>query len=82
VDFRVDGDRGILRLKPRGGEEFLTGLELVFLTGQGHLKSLEMTFRDGSSMRNEFHNVEVNRPLPADTFAVEVTGYQVRDASR
>jgi outer membrane lipoprotein-sorting protein len=81
-DFQIEDGRATLRLQPRGGDDFLAGLVLVFVVGAGHLESLEMTFRDGSTLRNSFRNVEVNRPLPPGTFVVDVTDYQVGDASR
>jgi outer membrane lipoprotein carrier protein len=71
-----------VKLIPRDTQGFLTGVNLTFDTQTLHLLTLEMTFRDGSSLRNEFSNVQVNEKLPAGTFAFDTTGYREIDASR
>lgn len=75
---------GVCRVKltPRDTQGFLTGIQLAFDTSSYHLLLLEMTFRDGSSMRNEFSNVQINEKLPAGTFTFDTAGFQVIDADR
>ncbi len=82
LDLRTEGEVCRVKLAPRDTRGSLTGINLAFDTEAGHLLSLEMTFRDGSSMRNEFSNVQVNEKLPAGTFAFDTAGFQVIDAGR
>lgn len=81
-DLQVEGGVCRLKLAPRDAAGFLTGVNLTFDTVEGHLLTLEMTFRDGSSMRNEFSNVKVNEKLPEGIFSFDTTGFQVIDAGR
>lgn len=82
LDLRSEGSVCRVKLEPRDTQGFLTGIALVFDTGTNHLLSLEMTFRDGSSLRNEFSNVQVNEKLPAGTFTFDTAGFRVIDAGR
>jgi outer membrane lipoprotein carrier protein len=82
LDLRTADGICRVKLAPRDTQGFLTGIQLVFDTSSYHLLSLEMTFRDGSSMRNEFSNVQVNEKLPAGTFAFDTAGFEVIDAGR
>jgi outer membrane lipoprotein carrier protein len=81
-ELKTEGSVCRVKLIPRDTQGFLTGVKLTFDMQTLHLLTLEMTFRDGSSLRNEFSNVRVNQKLPAEIFAVDTTGYQVIDASR
>ena len=82
LDLRTEAAVCRVKLAPRDTQGFLTGVNLAFDTETGHLLSLEMIFRDGSSMRNEFSNVQVNEKLPAGTFTFDTAGFQVIDAGR
>jgi outer membrane lipoprotein-sorting protein len=82
AELKVEGTVCRLKLTPRDTQGFLAGVNLSFDTEAGHLITLELTFRDGSSLRNEFSNVKMNEKLPAGIFAFDTTGFQVIDASR
>lgn len=82
VEFRVTDSECLLKLSPRDTEGFLTAVHLAFAPDTGHLHSLELTFRDGSSMRNTFADVAVNEPLPPGIFSFDTEGYRVIDARR
>ncbi len=82
LDLRTEGVECRVKLEPRDTQGFLTGIALGFDTETGHLRSLEMSFRDGSSLRNEFSNIQVNEKLPAGTFAFDTAGFRVIDAGR
>jgi len=81
-ELKVQGTVCRLKLTPRDTQGFLTRVDLTFDTEAGHLITLELTFRDGSSMRNEFSNVQMNGKLPAGIFAVDTTDYKVSNAGR
>jgi outer membrane lipoprotein carrier protein len=82
LDLKVQDTVCRLKLAPRDAQGFLTGVNLSFDTEAGHLITLELAFRDGSSLRNEFSNVRMNDKLPAGIFAFDTAGYQVNDAGR
>lgn len=82
TELKTEGTVCRVKLAPRDTQGFLSGVNLTFDTETLHLLTLEMTFRDGSSLRNEFSNVQVNQKLPAGTFAFDTEGFQVIDASR
>ena len=60
--------------------KFLAALKLDFNTANGHLLAFEMVTRDGSSLRNEFSNVQVNPKIDRGVFDFDLTGYEVVDA--
>jgi len=78
----TDGPRCHLEVLPRTptAKKYLSALKLDFNTQTGHLLAFEMATRDGSALRNEFSNVEVNPKLPAAIFDFDFTGYEVVDA--
>lgn len=78
----VQGTTCRLKLASRDTQGFLTRVNLSFDVKAGHLITLELTFRDGSSLRTEFSNVQMNEKLPAGIFSVDTSGFQVIDASR
>jgi Outer membrane lipoprotein-sorting protein len=82
ADVKEEGSVCRVKLLPRDTQGFLAGVQLAFNTENLHLLMLEMSFRDGSSVRSEFSNIEVDGKLPAGIFAPDTTGYQVIDASR
>jgi len=84
VSFERDGDlcRAVLRAKEGPAREYLKALKLVFSTATGNLATLEMSFRDGSALRNDFTNVKINEKLPAGIFEYDLDGFKVDDAQR
>lgn len=71
-----------IEFAPRDGQakKFLKLMKLDFDADTGHLLALEMSFKDGSSMRNEFSNVRVNQKFDRGTFEYDLSGYEVKDA--
>lgn len=82
LSITTEGVRCHLEVLPRDPQarKFLSALKLDFNTTNGHLMGFEMATRDGSSLRNEFSNVEVNPKIPASVFEFDFTGYEVVDA--
>ncbi len=78
----TDGPRTHLEVLPRTPQarKFLSALKLDFNTQTGHLNAFEMATRDGSALRNEFSNVQVNPKIPVAVFDFDFTGYEVVDA--
>ena len=82
LSISTEGTRCHLEVLPRNAQarKFLTALKLDFNTANGHLLGFEMSTRDGSALRNEFTNVQVNPKIPASVFEFDFTGYEVVDA--
>jgi outer membrane lipoprotein-sorting protein len=82
LSITTEGAKCHLEVLPREGQarKFLSALKLDFNTTNGHLLGFEMATRDGSSLRNEFSNVQVNPKIPASVFDFDFTGYEVVDA--
>jgi outer membrane lipoprotein-sorting protein len=82
LSISTEGTRCHLEVLPRDAQarKFLSALKLDFNTANGHLLGFEMVTREGSALRNEFANVQVNPKIPADVFEFDFTGYEVVDA--
>jgi len=82
LSIKTDGPRCHLEVLPRDpmAHKFLSALKIDFDTASGHLLAFEMATKDGSSLRNEFSNVQVNPKIPASVFDFDLTGYEVVDA--
>lgn len=82
LSITTEGTRCHLEVLPRDAQarKFLNALKLDFNTTNGHLLGFEMATRDGSALRNEFTNVQVNPKIPASVFDFDFTGYEVVDA--
>lgn len=82
LSITTEGTRCHLEVLPRDAQarKFLSALKLDFSTANGHLLGFEMATRDGSSLRNDFTNVQVNPKIPASVFEFDFTGYEVVDA--
>ena len=82
LSIATEGTRCHLEVLPRDAQarKFLSALKLDFNTANGHLLGFEMVTRDGSALRNEFTNVQVNPKIPASVFDFDFTGYEVVDA--
>jgi outer membrane lipoprotein-sorting protein len=57
--------------------KLITTIKFDFDTETGKLLSAEMDLKEGSSMRNDFKNVQINPKLDAGLFEYDLTGYQV-----
>jgi outer membrane lipoprotein-sorting protein len=82
LSIENDGARCRLSVLPRDpkARKFLSALKLDFNTTSGHLLGFELATRDGSSLRNEFSNVEVNPKIAPGVFDFDLTGYEIVDA--
>jgi len=82
LSITTEGTRCHLEVLPRDAQarRFLSALKLDFNTTSGHLLGFEMATRDGSALRNEFTNVQVNPKIPSSVFDFDFTGYEVVDA--
>jgi outer membrane lipoprotein carrier protein len=75
--IKVDGGLCTANILPRdaSARKFLQKVEVVFDTNTGDMHAFEVAFRDGSALRNEFSNVQVNRRIDPATFSFDLTGY-------
>lgn len=82
LDVQLEGARCALTLRPREREarKVVRKIELQFDTSNNHLLVFEITFRDGSSLRNVFTRTEINGRIDPHIFGYDLTGYEVRDA--
>jgi len=71
-----------LLLQPRSAaaRRIMPHIEIDFDTNNFLLSSTELQFRDGSTMRNDFHDVRLNPKLPPKIFAPTIpTDYTVAE---
>lgn len=82
LDLQTQGTQCSLTILPRDPEsrKVMRDIRLEFDTSNNHLLAFEITFRDGSSLRNEFSRIEINAQIDPRTFGYDLTGYDVRDA--
>jgi outer membrane lipoprotein carrier protein len=82
LEVQTKNGRCHLELLPHNPQarRFLSKLTLDFEIASGQLLAFEIATRDGSSMRTEFRNTEVNSPLDPALFRYDLTGYEIRDA--
>ncbi len=76
------GEQHEVVMQPRSSnaKRLMPELKLVFRTGDLSLLSTEMVFSDGSTMKTEFKQPELNPKLEADLFSTDVpSGYQVSE---
>jgi len=75
--LKVEDSHCTANILPRDAraQKFLEKVEVVFNTETGTLFAFEICLRDGSALRNEFSNVQVNREIDPATFAFDLTGY-------
>jgi outer membrane lipoprotein-sorting protein len=72
-----------LQPKSAAARKFMTGIRVSLRTNDFSLAATEMRFSDGSSMRNDFSNVQSNAPLPEGIFDAKVEeGYTVVEPLR
>ena len=57
----------------------LSAIKWDFNTATGRWISLEIVTRDGSSILNEFRNVELNRKIDKALFEFDLTGFKITD---
>ena len=70
-----------LEMLPRDAQAArrLSAIKWDFNTATGHWLRLEIVTRDGSSILNEFRNVELNRKIDKGLFEFDLTGFQITD---
>jgi len=64
----------VLQPKSASARRMIPHIEIVFDTKDFSLKSTELQFADGSSMRNDFKNAVINPKIEAQMFAPEIPG--------
>jgi outer membrane lipoprotein-sorting protein len=82
LSIKTEGTRCHLEVLPKDpqAQKFLSALKIDFDTATGQMLAFEMATRDGSSLRNEFSNVQVNPKLAPSIFEFDLTGYEIVDA--
>ncbi len=81
LDISTEGDRCHLQVLPKNAQarKFLSSITFDFDTATGALYMLEFTTREGSSMRNEFSNIQLNKKIDPAVFRYDLTGFKVTD---
>jgi len=81
LDISTEGTRCHLKVLPKNAQarKFLSAIVFDFDTATGALLLLEFTTREGSSMRNEFANIQLNTKIDPAVFHYDLTGYKVTD---
>ncbi|MGO8927253.1 MAG: LolA family protein [Limisphaerales bacterium] len=76
---------GQIELQPKSAaaRKFMAGIRVSVRTSDFSLAATEMSFSDGSSMRNDFSNVQSNASLPDGIFDAKVEeGYTIVEPLR
>jgi outer membrane lipoprotein-sorting protein len=76
---------GQIALQPKSAaaRKFMAGIKVSVRTSDFSLVATELSFTDGSSMRNDFSNAQCNAPLPEGIFDAKVEeGYTVVEPLR
>ena len=60
----------------------LSSLLLDFDLSSGHWIAFELVTKEGSSMRTEFQNVQMNGDLDPAIFEYDLSGYRIDEESR
>ncbi len=78
-DVTVDGARAQIEVMPKDPamRKVVTFAKFDFDTEAGRLYAVEMAFKDGTSMRNEFTNVQLNPKIDPALFDYDLKGFQV-----
>jgi outer membrane lipoprotein carrier protein len=81
LEVATEGWTCRLAILPRDSQakKFLSALKIEFDTRSGHMLSMEMVTREGSSMRNEFSNVRTNEKIDRRMFEYDLTGFEVTE---
>jgi outer membrane lipoprotein-sorting protein len=82
--IKSSGSRCHLEFLPRDPRAVrgLAVIKLDFDTETGHWLRLEIVTREGSSIINEFQNVEINPKIPKGTFDFDLTGFKITDEKK
>ena len=74
VSSRTEGDLFLLLLKPRSSQarKLISELAIRFRPQDASLASTEITFADGSSMRNDFDHIRINPPVDEKLFSPQL----------
>ena len=85
VSVTQSNSLGQIALQPKSAaaRKFMAGIRVSVRTSDFSLAATELSFSDGSSLRNDFSNVQSNAPLPAGIFDAKVEeGYTVVEPLR
>ena len=79
----ASGSKCHLEMLPRDASaRRLSAIKLDFDTNTGHWISFEIVTREGSSILNEFSNVEINPKIEKGIFDFDLTGYKITDEQK
>lgn len=80
----IKGTMAELVVTPRDREVAvrLRKTRIVFELETGYVKTFEMEFADGSSIKTELFEIEVNTSFPDELFVADLDGYRVDDRQR
>lgn len=81
IALETTGSVAHLEMLPRDARssERLSAIKLDFDTATGHWIRLEIITREGSSILNEFSNVQLNPKIDQSVFDFDLTGYKITD---
>jgi len=81
LGIEVSGSKCHLEMLPRDAQSArrLSAIKMDFDTVTGHWLSFEIVTREGSSIRNEFSNVEINPKIDNALFDYDLTGFRISD---
>ena len=84
LDLQMFDDHCDVSLLPKdqATRNFLKSLNLQFELSRGELRYFEMITKEGSRLRNDFFNVQPNRPIDPAVFSYDLTGYEVSNGQK
>ena len=84
LGIEVSGSKCHLEMLPRDAQSArrLAAIKMDFDTVTGHWLSFEIVTREGSSIRNEFSNVEINPKIDKALFDYDLTGFRISDEEK
>jgi outer membrane lipoprotein-sorting protein len=72
-----------LRPKSAASRKMMPRITLTIDTTHGRLAATELEFADGSRMRNDFSNQQVNQPVPESSFSTAIPeGYRLVEPAK
>ncbi len=80
-----DGDSSVIHLEPKAAESrrWVTSIQVTLHTSDLNLIATELTFADGSKLRNEFHNAQPNTEINPDLLKAAIPeGYEISNPSQ
>jgi len=81
LSIKTSGSRCHVEMLPRdpAAARGLASINFDFDRVTGHWLSFELVTREGSSLINEFSNVQINPKIPREIFEYDLSGFKVTD---